>query len=167
VEQAARKREIDDQVYKYVGVAGIDRPRIVQVGYHARLLQRLKQGVGLTRLVEEMVGGGNIVAIRIIDAHRATLAAGVAPGRSVPGIVGDQEARSLWNATRDGRTVSSLEGDLLKIMTPIAGPAGPPTAAAVVYLPTDQVHAEVRRQLRLAVGVAILVLAMGVIWPAG
>jgi methyl-accepting chemotaxis protein len=163
VEQAARKREIDDQVYKYVGVAGIDRPRIVQVGYHARLLQRLKQGVGLTRLVEEMVGGGNIVAIRIIDAHRATLAAGVAPGRSVPGIVGDQEARSLWNATRDGRTVSSLEGDLLKIMTPIAGPAGPPTAAAVVYLPTDQVHAEVRRQLRLAVGVAILVLAMGVI----
>ena len=30
--QDARKREIDDKVFKYVGVAGIDKPRIVQVG---------------------------------------------------------------------------------------------------------------------------------------
>jgi hypothetical protein len=33
--QAARKREIDDQVFKYVGVSGIDKPRIVQVGVSA------------------------------------------------------------------------------------------------------------------------------------
>src|SRR5262245_60417916 len=32
VVQAARKREIDDRVFKYVGVAGVDKPRIVQVG---------------------------------------------------------------------------------------------------------------------------------------
>ena len=30
--QEARKREIDDKVFKYVGVAGVDKPRIVQVG---------------------------------------------------------------------------------------------------------------------------------------
>jgi hypothetical protein len=33
--QKAQKREIDDQIYKYVGVAGIDVPRIVQVGIAA------------------------------------------------------------------------------------------------------------------------------------
>ena len=33
--QEARKREIDDKVFKYVGVAGIDRPRIVEVGVTA------------------------------------------------------------------------------------------------------------------------------------
>ena len=33
--QRAQKREIDDQVYKYVGVAGVDTPRIVQVGVAA------------------------------------------------------------------------------------------------------------------------------------
>ena len=33
--QDARKREIDDKVFKYVGVAGIDKPRIVQVGVSA------------------------------------------------------------------------------------------------------------------------------------
>jgi methyl-accepting chemotaxis protein len=178
VEEAAMKREIDDQVYKYVGVAGVDKPRIVEVGYHAGLLQRMKQQAGLTRLVDELVGGGNVVAIQIVDAHLATLASAVAPGRAVPGVGDDSGARSLWEATRDGRTVSDLEGDLLKVMTPIPGPGlplrpgalwtgdrrgtGSPSAAAAIYLPTAQVRAEVRRQLRLAVGVAVLVLGMGV-----
>jgi hypothetical protein len=30
--QEPRKREIDDRVFKYVGVSGVDKPRIVQVG---------------------------------------------------------------------------------------------------------------------------------------
>ena len=36
--QEARKREIDDRVFKYVGVAGVDKPRIVQVGVGAEHL---------------------------------------------------------------------------------------------------------------------------------
>jgi hypothetical protein len=35
VVQPAQKREIDNRVFKYVGVAGIDKPRIVQVGVSA------------------------------------------------------------------------------------------------------------------------------------
>jgi hypothetical protein len=38
--QKAQKREIDDQVYKYVGVRGVDGPRIVQVGIAAAELAR-------------------------------------------------------------------------------------------------------------------------------
>jgi len=37
--QEARKREIDDRVFKYAAVAGIDRPRIVQVGIGADSLE--------------------------------------------------------------------------------------------------------------------------------
>lgn len=33
--QEARRREVDDRVFKYVGVAGVDKPRIVQVGVSA------------------------------------------------------------------------------------------------------------------------------------
>jgi hypothetical protein len=32
VVQESRRREINDRVFKYVGVAGVDKPRIVQVG---------------------------------------------------------------------------------------------------------------------------------------
>jgi hypothetical protein len=40
--QEARKREIDDRIFKYVGVAGIDKPRIVQVGVGAEALAGCK-----------------------------------------------------------------------------------------------------------------------------
>jgi adenylate cyclase len=33
--QNARKREIDSKIFKYVGVEGVDKPRIVQVGVGA------------------------------------------------------------------------------------------------------------------------------------
>ena len=36
--QGARKREIDDKTFQYVGVAGVDKPRIVQVGVGAENL---------------------------------------------------------------------------------------------------------------------------------
>ena len=38
--QEPRKREIDDRVFKYVGVAGVHKPRIVQVGVSERNLLR-------------------------------------------------------------------------------------------------------------------------------
>jgi two-component system sensor histidine kinase/response regulator len=38
VVQESRKREIDDFVYKYVGVSGVDSPRIVEVGYRSESL---------------------------------------------------------------------------------------------------------------------------------
>ena len=34
VVQKARQREVDTQIFKYAGVAGVDKPRIVQVGYN-------------------------------------------------------------------------------------------------------------------------------------
>ena len=36
--QKARRREIDSKIFKYVGVAGVDKPRIVQVGVAAENL---------------------------------------------------------------------------------------------------------------------------------
>ena len=42
VVQEARKREIDDRIFKYVGVAGVDKPRIVQVGVSEQYLTSCK-----------------------------------------------------------------------------------------------------------------------------
>ena len=42
VVQETRKREIDDRLFKYVGVAGVDKPRIVQVGVSEKNLPTCK-----------------------------------------------------------------------------------------------------------------------------
>ncbi len=43
VVQEARQREVDPQIFKYAGVRGVDKPRIVQVGYKADSLMRVGQ----------------------------------------------------------------------------------------------------------------------------
>ena len=44
VAQGAQVREIDNEVFKYVGVAGVDRPRIVQVGNALAFEEQALQG---------------------------------------------------------------------------------------------------------------------------
>lgn len=45
--QDAARRDFDGKIFKYVGVAGVDSPRIVQVGYEIQLLQELHERVSL------------------------------------------------------------------------------------------------------------------------
>ena len=73
VVQEARQREVDTQVFKYVGVTGVDKPRIVQVGYNAAFLQQLRQRMGLTRLVNQLVSEGSVIAIRVLDKSMITV----------------------------------------------------------------------------------------------
>lgn len=68
VTQQAQKREIDDKVFKYVGVGGVDRPRIVQVGMEATFLERLDQNLGMQRLLDELVAG-DVQAITILSSQ--------------------------------------------------------------------------------------------------
>ena len=73
VVQEARQREVDTQIFKYVGVAGVDKPRIVQVGYNAAFLQQLRLRMGLTRLVNQLVSEGSVLAIRVLDKNMITV----------------------------------------------------------------------------------------------
>jgi len=66
--QQAQKREIDPGLFKYVGVSGIDKPRIVQVGYEANILDELSKDVNIQKLVDELTGQANVAAIRILDS---------------------------------------------------------------------------------------------------
>lgn len=47
VVQKARKREIDDNWFKYAGVQGVDKPRIVQVGFSWPYVERLRATFGV------------------------------------------------------------------------------------------------------------------------
>jgi hypothetical protein len=79
VVQDARLRELDNEVFKYVGVSGFDQPRIVQVGYQAAFLHNLAQQVGLMRLVAELVVKENVSAIQVVDSDLLTLAYSAVP----------------------------------------------------------------------------------------
>ena len=160
--QEARQREVDTQVFKYVGVAGVDKPRIVQVGYHADLLHQLRQRMGLTRLVSQLVSDGSVTAIRVFDKSMVTVDyAERVRGTRLPELT-DGELDSIRRLAAEGRTHSSLEGAFLNVVAPIGEEGGELKGGAIlVTLPTDHVQAAIRSQARRAVAVSGLVLLFG------
>jgi len=162
VVQDARQREIDTQIFKYVGVAGVDKPRIVQVGYHANMLRQLQQSMGLTRLVNQLVSEGSVIAIRVLDKNMITVEyAEKLLDKKLP-EPSESNLADWRKLVSEGRSESSLEGSLLKVVAPIGEEGGELKGGAIlVTLPTDHVQAAIQNRIRLAMVVSGLVLLLG------
>jgi len=162
--QEARKREVDAQVFKYVGVAGVDKPRIVQVGYRAQFLEVLRRKVGLTHLVEELVAGHNVIAMRVVDKDTTTIVYSAIPGQRLPPDLSEADKAELRAVIGEQKPRSDFDGDMLKIIAPITGDGGSRRlAATVVYLPADRVRDSVQRNIERAALVAAGVLVAGLL----
>jgi len=162
VVQEARQREVDTQIFKYVGVAGVDKPRIVQVGYNAAFLQQLRLRMGLTRLVNQLVSEGSVLAIRVLDKSMNTVdyAERVRDSKLSPPT--ESELANIFSLVKTRRAQSFLEKSFLEVVAPIGEEGGELKGGAIlVILPTDRVQAAIYNQTRLAVAVSGLVLLFG------
>lgn len=162
VVQDALPREVDTQVFKYVGVAGVDRPRIVQVGFDAGFLRELGSQVGLSRLARELVEGGDITAIRVVDEDLYTLVFRAVPGRDTSSLYSLVDGETLQALAHDRRALTRLHGSDLIVIAPITD-AGDDRfyGLALVQLPADHIQAALTRQLLLAGIVVAIVLVVG------
>ena len=162
VVQEARQREVDTQVFKYVGVTGVDKPRIVQVGYNAAFLQQLRQRMGLTRLVNQLVSEGSVIAIRVLDKSMITVDYAERLRDDKLPEPSESDLANLRKLVSEGRTESHLEGSLLKVAAPIGEEGGELKGGVIlVTLPTDRMQAAIRGETRLATAVSGLVLLFG------
>jgi HAMP domain-containing protein len=160
--QDAQVREVDNQSFKYVGVAGIDKPRIVQVGYNATKIDELRQSVGVDRLVEQLVNSGAISAVRVVyqGQEQQVLRA----GEGVNADLTQNDMSALQQAIQGDQDVQPYtENHLLKIVVPIheSVPGNPNQGAIIVYLPTDRLDALVRTQAVNAAILAGIILLIG------
>ena len=83
ITQPAQVREIDQQVFKYVGVGGVDKPRIVQVGNALNFGEQeiltnvyASQRADVSAVIEGILGQQMVAQATILD--RFTYAAGLA-----------------------------------------------------------------------------------------
>jgi|GEM_PF-410452 len=110
VVQEARRREIDDRIFKYVGVGGVDGPRIVQVGREATFLGRLDRELGVVRLVDDLLAGD--------------VGARAPSSKEGPGAGGPDEGGAGRRTGGDIRTVRILDARLATVVGRQRGPAG-------------------------------------------
>jgi PAS domain S-box-containing protein len=164
VVQASRQREIDARIFKYVGVQGVDQPRIVQVGEEMNLQQHLRQQIGLVRLVNELVDGKFIVAIRIVDRNLVNLARSVTAGTSgITSLENSKDIANLQIVMSNGKTMSYRNGSLIKVIAPILDEQNQVNGATLLYLSTNHVRSTMEQGLERAAIVSGLILALGLI----
>lgn len=160
VVQEARRREIDDRVFKYAGVAGVDGPRIVQLGLDVSELQAIAERIGLHHMVKSLLAGGDINAIWVIGNDLKTLAHASILGADINPVPDAEERELLARVLATGKTESDLATDHLAVVSPVID-AGKLIGAAVVRLPTDRLESLMRIQTEVTLAIVLLVLAVG------
>ena len=159
--QEARQREVDPKVFKYVGVSGIDKPRIVQVGYLATFLEELSQDMNVQRLLDELTGQGNVASIRLVDAKRQSLAASTQPIRGIGERLSGDDLNLLTKAITSRGVCTALREDVLRVAVPLLDQEGNVQVVAFVYLLTDSVRAAIQTGVIRSLLVSVAVLVVG------
>ena len=162
VVQEAMKREIDDKIFKYVGVTGVDKPRIVEVGYDAGYLTRLTDRIGLRRAVDNLLGGGDVNALWVLNDALDTIAGAEILGTEVNPAPKEAEMKALRSVLSTGKARSILTGDALTVMAPMSGETDAPIGVALVRLSTDRLQATLETQGQKALVIAVGVMFVGV-----
>jgi len=159
--QEARKREIDPRIFKYVGVSGVDKPRIVQLGYEADVLDQFSRDINAQELVNELTGQGNVASIRIVDAGGQDLAASSQPVRDIGRTLSREDRLLLDEALRSGNVRSALQDDALRVAVPLLDKGGRVQLVALAYLLMDGIRTTVETAIIRSLIFAVAVILVG------
>ncbi len=159
--QQAEKRELDSELFKYVGVSGVDHPRIVQVGYHAGILDELSKDVNMQKLVDELTGEANVAAIWILDDQQNKLSASTQPVDGIGASLSEEDLALAREAQTSGEACSYNQGDVLRVATPLLDSDGAVRGVSLVYLPTENVQSAIRDSIMRTIYLALAVVVAG------
>ncbi len=161
VVQQPTDRDYDGQVFQYVGVGGLDQPRIVQVGYRGDFLAQVRASLSFERLIQTQIEQGSVQGIWVVGRDLSLVAQGVEPGRS------PQLDREDWALIRRGLDTGVIHrqtaGSVLKIATPVRNRQNQLQGVALVYVPLGAVQQALTQQLALAAGMSLVILAVGAV----
>ncbi|MGM0593496.1 MAG: ATP-binding SpoIIE family protein phosphatase [Pseudomonadota bacterium] len=159
--QDAKKREIDELVFKYAGVTGIDQPRIVEVGLNAELLVEIRRDLGLEFMVQSLLEGGEINAIWVFSSDLEAIAWGSVLGPSDAPRPDQEELELLKKVYREGQSSSILRDEQLVVMAPIPDEAGHWQGVTLLRLSLQELDRAQQELVALSVKIALLVLLLG------
>ena len=117
--QEAQPRETDGQVTKYVGVSGLDRPRIVVVGAHPHFLAELSNSYSLQMLIDALAGEPDVLTIRLLNADLETTIHSQAAATASLDEVEARDTADAAKAIDSAQTLLRWEPDALVVVAPV------------------------------------------------
>lgn len=153
---------------KFAGVAGVDKPRIVQVGADVRRLADIARKAGADGLIDALLATRVVEAAWLLDRDGRVVARGAVIGSTGGGPLSETGTEAARAAAQAGGDVQVLaDGDSLLALAPIKAAAGASAApghpaVAVVRLPGNEAAQMLHRDLKIGgiLGVAVLVFGI-------
>ena len=159
--QDAQPREIDDRLFKYVGISGVDQPRVVQVGMDASELEELADQIGLEFMIQSLVDGGEINAIWVFSSDLEAVASGTVMAVGAHTEPREQEMDVMRQVLQHNQTQSILEPDQLVVMAPIPDDDGQPQGVTLLRLPLDELQKTQQQWVWLSVQITAVMVFLG------
>ena len=161
--QRTMRREIDDNLFKYAGVSGVDHPRIVQIGHKADSLIKLTEGMSRAALLKSVVGKAGILRLWVVDAEgRALLDVRRGQPTRRGGRIEDPALLAeIGKAFTARAPASCLRGGCLYVALPFASDRK--RAALLVSFDATRVGETIRRAVNCSALTALVVLLFGVV----
>src|SRR5205823_13800399 len=114
-----RDVRFNDQRLRFVGVPGVDKPRIVLVGYEMTYLEQLRDRFGIARWINDLVASGSVASIRVFSKTGEPLASRAGAGRDQQTELHESDAELVRLAIAHQQGLSRVDSDLLKVAAPI------------------------------------------------
>ncbi|CAO3451627.1 hypothetical protein [Azospirillum argentinense] len=147
------------KLMKFAGVAGVDKPRIVQVGADVRRLGDIARKAGVDGVMASLLAGGTVEGAWLLERDGRLAAHATGPSA---GPLSERAVEAAKAAAAAGETGLLREGDRLTAFAPVPALAGQGAGIAVVRLPAEDLSSVVGRHVKIGVLVGLLVLAAGV-----
>lgn len=162
VVQKARKREIDNESFKYVGVQGSDKPRIVQVGYNANYINSIEQKLGIQRAIDNLLDSEDIEAIFIFNKAMNIIAAPRTTGK-LTGTreLAEEEIQPVKKVIESGESQLVSGRKTISFIAPIQNETGEPIGAALIRTSTTHINDLVNSQFQIGCAIAALTTILG------
>lgn len=162
--QDAMLRELDGKPYKYVGVSGVDQPRIVQVGYEAAYFEELDRDRNLKQLMDEMVKNEHEVMAIVVKSSNADTPIFASGGEIKLEDATDQTWQSeVEEALQSGKEQFYKGKGYLRVTAPTRLSGENVDGVISVYLSTARVEGAAKQMIGSAVVVSGVVLVVGAV----
>lgn len=130
VVQQVRPREVDGRPFKYAGVSGVDKPRIIQVGVDGGILEVLNQSLGVQQLLDHLVRESAIFRVWVVDIGGHVQQFVDEDGDETRRPLTDEDFSMLSDVITQASAKSRLEGDHISVAAPLMTSSHPQTAVA-------------------------------------
>ncbi|MCW2243405.1 PP2C family protein-serine/threonine phosphatase [Azospirillum canadense] len=148
------------KLMKFAGVAGVDKPRIVQVGADVRRLGDIARKAGVDGLMEAFVATKAVDGVWLLDNAGRQLVRAAAPGEGGP--LSDAAIEAAKAAAGAGEVRTLRQGAFLTAFAPVKATGGQGAGIAVVRVPAADASAVVAREAKVGVLIGVVVLGLGI-----